>query len=140
MCVQTFLLEATIEGLDLGVIRRFARSREVQFDPMIVGPLVHCLRDEFAAVVDLDRLGRPAGHTKLFKHTHNIRTLQALAGINRQAFAGVVINDGQGPQSATIEQGVCHEIHAPDVVDPCGLGLGLPQVGCLVPLWPTMTQ
>ena len=40
MCVQTFLSEATIEGLDLGLIRQFARSREVQFYPVLVGPPV----------------------------------------------------------------------------------------------------
>lgn len=60
-----------IEGLDLGVIRRLARPGEVQFDPMLIGPLVHGLRNEFAAVVDFDRLGEPAGHPKLLKYTHN---------------------------------------------------------------------
>lgn len=78
MFVQTFLAEAAIERLDLGVIRRLAWSGEVQLDPVLIGPLVHDIRDEFAAVVDLDRFGKPTGHTKLLKNMHHIFSLQAL--------------------------------------------------------------
>lgn len=119
MGIQAFLPEAAVERPDLGVIRGFSRSGEVQLDPMLVGPFVHSLRDEFVTVVDLDRPGKPTGHPKLLEHTHHIFSLQALPDIDGQAFAGVVINDGQRPQPATIEQGIGDKIHAPDVVDPC---------------------
>lgn len=72
MCVQAFLSEAAVARLDLGVIRWPPWSREIQFDAVLVGSFVHGFRDEFTTVVDLDRLGQPARHTKLLKHTHHI--------------------------------------------------------------------
>ena len=35
--------------------------------------------------------------------------------IDHQAFAGVVIHEGQRPQPATIEQGISDKVHAPDI-------------------------
>ena len=67
---------------------------------MLAGLLVHGLRDEFTAIADLDRFGKPTCHTKLLKGMYHILSLQVLPDIDRQTFAGVVIHDGQCPQPA----------------------------------------
>src|SRR6476469_1602554 len=55
--VQTLGAEAPVKRLDLGVIGRFAWTREVQLDTVLIRPAVHRLGNEFAAVVGLDRRG-----------------------------------------------------------------------------------
>lgn len=52
----------------------------------------------------------------------------------------ILEEDMRGPQPATIEPGAGDKIHAPDVVDSCRRLLRQPQIGRLVPLWPTMTK
>lgn len=100
-----------------GVISGRARSAEIQFNAMFIRPAIHCLRDELAAIVDLDR-GRVAAHggdtRQRFDH---VFTLQTLADLDGQAFPCVVVDDGQCPKTSSIEQCIGNEIHTPDFVD-----------------------
>ena len=53
MSVQAFIPEAAVERLYQGVISWFSRPGKVQDNPVLVGPFVQCLRDEFAAIINL---------------------------------------------------------------------------------------
>ena len=66
MLVQAFLAQPAIEAFDHGVIGGFSRSAQIHFDAVFLGPLVHYLADELAAVVGLDgcRLS-PSAHNGL---------------------------------------------------------------------------
>ncbi len=55
--VQTLEPESGIERLDISVVSRLTRPAEVELDVALVSPKVNILRDEFGAVIDLDRLG-----------------------------------------------------------------------------------
>lgn len=46
MRVETLLPQAAIEAFHLGVIRRLARTAEVEFDAALIGPFVHDLGNE----------------------------------------------------------------------------------------------
>ncbi|KVM99727.1 hypothetical protein WJ62_16690 [Burkholderia diffusa] len=83
MRVQTFLTEAPVEAFDLGVVSGRARPAEIKFKAMFIRPPVHCLRDEFATIVDLDR-GRVSAHSgdtrQRFDHMLSLQTLSDLDG------------------------------------------------------------
>src|SRR5262249_36756368 len=52
--VQTLAAELAVEALDEGVVRRLARSAEVESDVMHEGPQVELLADELRSVVEPD--------------------------------------------------------------------------------------
>lgn len=53
-CVQASGSEASIEGLDEGVVGRFAGATEVQCDAILVGPQIEVARDKFPSLVEPD--------------------------------------------------------------------------------------
>mmetsp|Transcript_10864 Transcript_10864/g.16122 ORF Transcript_10864/g.16122 Transcript_10864/m.16122 type:complete len:90 (-) Transcript_10864:953-1222(-) len=89
MLVQALLAQAPVEALDRGVVRRFAWSAEVQFDAALVGPLVHGLGDELAAVVRLYGLRQAAVGDDASQGAHDVFALQALPDVDGQALSGV---------------------------------------------------
>lgn len=90
MFVQAFLPEPPVEAFHLGIVGRRAWPTEVELHPMLVCSPVHGLRDELAAVVDLDGLGRATLDNNRVEHSHNVFPFEALADFDGQAFPGVV--------------------------------------------------
>src|ERR1700688_814896 len=58
--IQTFIPQPTVEGLDIAIFHRPARTDEVQVDAILISPRLHRPADEFAAIVHRDRDRRPA--------------------------------------------------------------------------------
>ena len=83
--VQALRSEFSVERLYERVISGFARSAEVQFDLVEVGPLIHGLRSEFATVVDLDRLRLTPALEQPIQYLYNIITPDALTNMQGQA-------------------------------------------------------
>lgn len=54
--VQTLRPEATVECLDIGIVRRLSRPAEVECHALCIGPEVEIAGDEIEALVDADRL------------------------------------------------------------------------------------
>lgn len=79
------LAESPIEGLILGIVRRLAGAAETNLHSVFVGPLVHSLRDELAAVICLDdaRLTTLLAFSRQCRH--HVATLQVLPNIDGQA-------------------------------------------------------
>ena len=50
--VQAFGAELAVEGLDEGVVGRFARPREVEDDAALIGPQIEIARHELAALIE----------------------------------------------------------------------------------------
>ena len=55
--VQALVAKAPVEALDVPVVGRFARAREVELDPAAPGPVLQGSRGELGAVVAGDRPG-----------------------------------------------------------------------------------
>jgi hypothetical protein len=55
--IQTFVPQPAVETLDVAVLNWVSGPDEVELHTSIVGPGVHSLAGEFAAVVGRDRLG-----------------------------------------------------------------------------------
>jgi len=56
MGVQALGPQTPVEGLDEGVVSRFARPGEIQDDIVGIGPQIQIPRDEFRALIDPNRL------------------------------------------------------------------------------------
>ena len=56
MGVQTLGPQAPVEGLDEGVVSRFARPGEIQDDIVGIGPQIQIPGDKFRALINPDRL------------------------------------------------------------------------------------
>ena len=64
MGIQALGPELAIEGLDEGIVGRFAGLAEVQHDALLIGPQVEVAGDELRALVDPDglRIADPAAY------------------------------------------------------------------------------
>ena len=105
--------EASVERLDVGVVRRLARAAEVQPDPVPVGPVVERFRGELPPIVDRDALRQLAP------------TLSHFAQDAADVFC---VKGGPGHQRPTLPRGdvhhdraavcqyVVHEVHRPALV------------------------
>jgi hypothetical protein len=60
MHVQALIAQAPVEGLDVGVIRRFSPPREIELHATLEGSRFKRLRHELRAVIDGDRRGQRA--------------------------------------------------------------------------------
>ena len=70
--VKAFTTEGAIEALDEGVVGRFARSREVDLRAVTIGPQVHRLTGELAAVVTEQHLRHAAVELQPVQRAHNV--------------------------------------------------------------------
>ena len=81
--VQAFIAKAAVEGFDEWIIRWLSGPREVERHLVIIGPLVQRLRDEFAAVVDLDAFWHHAAQLfDQFHHRDDVEASQALVHLD----------------------------------------------------------
>lgn len=94
MGIQALLSDASIEAFDFGVIGWPAWPAEVQFDPMLIGPFVHGLRDELATIVDLDCGRQSAMRDDPIERGDHVLALQALPHVDGQTLARVVVDHG----------------------------------------------
>jgi len=115
--VQAFVAQPAIEAFDEGVVGRLSRPAEVQRDAVDVGPVIERPGDKFRAIVHPDLRGWAA--TLEQQAIHDIDHLFAfdpLIDVDRQALAGVGIDDGQGAEPLAVEKSIGHEVHRPDLV------------------------
>jgi len=122
MCIEALLPESAIEALDLGVVRRLAWPTEVQFHSTLIGPSIHDLGNELAAIVDLDRRWQsPIGCDSVQRIDHII-SLEILAHIDGQTFSRVVVHDrqcAQAPKRFTSED-IIHKLREAEVMSAQG--------------------
>ena len=78
MGVEALGPEATVEGLDEGVVRWFAGSREVQCDAALIGPQVKIARHKLAALIDADRRQRSLGNNEFWNNPSPVTARVAL--------------------------------------------------------------
>lgn len=105
MFVQAFLAQPSVETFDHRVIGWLARSTEVNLDFAFIGPAIHRLADEFAAVVRLDRLRRTALACDRVYDAYNVLALQALPYVNGQTLSREAVN--QPLRASTLAAPTC---------------------------------
>lgn len=68
MRVQAFVAKATVERFYEGIVRRFARSTEVQRHAILVRPAVECFRDESGPLSTRVVLGAATNIARMWFH------------------------------------------------------------------------
>jgi hypothetical protein len=140
VAVQAFLTEAAVEGFALRIVCRLAGPAEVDFHPIFVCPFVHGFGDELAAVIGFDDARQAAQCTYATERRHHIVTPQVLPNVDGQTLSGVIVDQSQRTQAATIEQLVHDEVHAPDVIDGLRDRFGLATLRRLIALGALVPQ
>src|SRR5262249_31865278 len=90
---------AGIEGLDRRVVGRFPRPAEVERDAVRVRPLIERPRGELRAVVALDRRRQPARAGDAGQDLRHVAAAEVAGGIERDAFAGVRIDQREDAET-----------------------------------------
>ena len=104
--IQAFISEATIEGLDQAVLRRFAGLNEVQLHPVLGRPEIQCLAAKLRAIVDLDELWLAAMSHHFLQHPHHALAAQRGVGLNSQTLPSEGIDQVQGAKGTSITQNI----------------------------------
>jgi hypothetical protein len=114
--VEALLPEPPIKRLDISVVCRLPRTREVQRDMVPVSPKIDVLGDKFRPVVHPNR-PRPSVilHDPLQDLDH-LAAPDPLAHVDSQTFTGMIVDYRQKPDPTPIEELVRHKIHAPTLV------------------------
>lgn len=87
MRIQALLPQSAIEGFDMGIVRRLARTGKCQLYALLTGPTVQYPGNKFRAIVDLNTLRTATLLPDLAQHLHDITTTQVLIHPDRQTFA-----------------------------------------------------
>lgn len=116
MGVETLVPERAVERLDERVVGRTTRAREVERDPLLVGPPVKSSTAELTAVIRPYTFGDAMTGRELLQDGDDPLTLDALVGVDRQAFPRVLIDDRKGPEAPTVKECIRNEIHRPAIV------------------------
>jgi len=127
--VQAFRPQLAVERLDEAVVGGVPRPGEVQDDIVGIGPEIQIAGDEFAAVVDPDRLRITDLPTDPFQGLNHVLAPVGKPWIRRRAIARMDIHDGQDPQFLAQGELVMDKIHRPDLIRPGRLLAILAQLG-----------
>ena len=106
MGVKAFIPERTVERLDKRVVGRPSGTREVKRDVMLVRPPVKSPAGKLTAVIRLYSFRDAMTGRELLQNGDDLLALDALVGVDRQALSGVLVDDGEGSEAATVEEHV----------------------------------
>jgi hypothetical protein len=90
--VEAFLPESAMERLDINVVCRLPRTREVQSDVVPVSLEIDVLRDKLGAVVHPDPPRSSVILHDLLQDRDHLAAAYPLAHVNRQTFTGMIFH------------------------------------------------
>ncbi len=93
--VQTLGAERPIEAFHERIVRGLSWSREVDLDTMSIGPQIHRLAGELAAVVTEQHLRHASTELYAIQRAHNVVSFQALSNFYSYCLSREHIDDGQ---------------------------------------------
>ncbi len=128
MGVQALGPELAIETLDVAVVRRLARPREVEHDTLVISPEVKVPGDKFTAIIDADSGGITDLTAYPLQRLYHVFALVVEAGVDCRREAREGVDYRQHPNLATRCQLVMNEVHGPDMVGMGGFRAIRPQL------------
>ncbi len=114
--VQALRPQARIERLDKGVVRRFARSGEIDLHLVQVRPVIQQTPCELQPVVHPQAPRLTPQAYQLVQHLHHLGRPEVGSRCGREPLSCVDVHDGQDPDGSAVEQLVRHEVLGPDLV------------------------
>lgn len=95
--IVALIPELAVEAFDLGILGRFSRMDEAQFDSVRVGPGVYGLADKFRSVVDDDDLRQAPCQRDALQNSHHTLTGERMVHLQRGALFAEIVDNGQDP-------------------------------------------
>ena len=114
--IQTLGAKASIERLNLSILRWLAWLDELQLYLVFVSPQIDNLASELAAVIDANHFRHAVYLFHSLQNAHHAHAVQAGISVLRQTLARKSVGQVQGAKAAPIAQTVVNEVHAPSLV------------------------
>ncbi len=118
--VETFVPEAAVEALNVGILRRTAWLNQHVFDLVHLCPCQKGSGRKLGAVVGSDGPWVAAELRRLVKQTCDVARTHAKVHRDLHALATEIIDHRQAFDPSPCGQTVAHEIHAPGLIDRLG--------------------
>src|SRR5215469_5898077 len=115
--VQTLVAKSAVETLNHRMLHGFAGPHEIQLDVMRVSPCVERVRGKPADVVDGNHFGIATVLGSPLQSRDHLGPRQREIHLNEWTVPTPVIDDGEGSNAPSIEQGVGHNTHTPPLID-----------------------
>lgn len=116
LAVEQLVPEPAVEGLVVAVLPRGARLDEERGNAKLLGPGPDRRRGELRAVVGADVFRHAAGEHDVGQGLDDRVAPETSLDLERQAFAGVLVDQGERAQRAAVVGLAGDEVVAPDVV------------------------
>ena len=114
--IQHFDTERAVESFDVRVLCWAPGLGELPFNTAGFGPCLHDVATKFRTVVATHDFGLAVPIAQLLQHTNNPFPGQAEIDLDRQDIACAIVDDIEGAIGASVDQGVAHEVHRPDLI------------------------
>ena len=111
--VEAVVTEGAVEGFDEGVLGGFARLDVMEMDAGGLGPEVDGFAGELGAVVGGDGLWQAAYEGELLKERDDGSAADGSVGMECEALACEVIDEGEATEASAVGELVMDEVHAP---------------------------
>src|SRR5262245_25745535 len=115
--VQTFVAQAAVEALDVGVLVRLARLDEMPVDAVDVGPRVERPTDELRTVVGDQHRRLPARVDQALQHLGDKPPADRSIDVNRQACPGEIVDDGEDTKAPAVVEHIENKVERPAFID-----------------------
>lgn len=81
MRVQALIPESAVDAPDVVILNGFPRPYEIQFDFVVIGPMIHFLTIKFGTIIDRDRTRRATFIDHPAQAPGNVKTSQRISGM-----------------------------------------------------------
>lgn len=116
IAIEKLSAKAAIKAFDSGVLRRLARTDEVEHDALLFAPELQTDRDEFRAVVQPDgaRLASPLANA--FKRFDHPSCGKGCIDFDIEQFSIELVDNVEQAVTPAVPERIAHEVHRPDMV------------------------
>jgi len=120
LAVEELVTELPIEGFHIPILPGRSGLDEERVDADAGEPLAHHRRGEFRPIVGADVRGHSALDEEVGQAVQHVVAAQSATDIDRQALAGVFIDQSEHPKRSPLTGARLHEVVAPDVIPVLG--------------------
>ncbi len=116
--VEAFVTEPTVEAFHEAIFDRPAGAYEIELNSRLVGPSVYSPAAKFCTVVDSYGRWQAPGSSKPLQAKDHLLAGQGKVGPKLQTLSGILIDERQDPEVASVLELLRDEIHRPSLI--CG--------------------
>jgi len=114
--VEQLVADATVERLDMGVLRRLARIRKAERNAPLGAPSQHRVARKLRPVIEANHFWGAPLEGQVLKAPDDVVAAKRKADFQRQALSRVVVDNIHRPDGSAIGQPIVHEVYRPTFI------------------------